>query len=53
MTQDNTGRVTFVPRGEGVTRYEIYFGDATVAPAYVNPGETATHKYTEGIYGQK
>ncbi|MDI1303710.1 MAG: hypothetical protein PSX42_02455, partial [bacterium] len=30
VTQDNTGRVTFVPRGEGVTRYEIYFGDATV-----------------------
>lgn len=53
VTQDNTGRVTFVPRGEGVTRYEIYFGDATVAPAYVNPGETATHKYAEGVYQAK
>lgn len=53
VTQDNTGRVTFVPRGEGVTRYEIYFGDGTVAPTYVNPGETATHKYAEGVYQAK
>jgi hypothetical protein len=35
ITQDNTGNVTFIPRGEGVTQYEIYFGDGTVAPAYV------------------
>jgi hypothetical protein len=27
ITQDNTGNVTFMPRGEGVTQYEIYFGD--------------------------
>lgn len=53
VTQDNSGKVTFLPRGEGVTRYEIYFGDATVAPAYVNPGETTTHKYAEGIYKAK
>jgi len=24
VTQDNTGKVTFLPRGEGVTRYEIF-----------------------------
>lgn len=53
ITQDNSGNVTFLPRGEGVTQYEIYFGDATVAPAYVNPGETATHKYAEGVYQAK
>jgi hypothetical protein len=53
VTQDNSGNVTFLPRGEGVTRFEIYFGDATVAPAYVNPGETTTHKYAEGVYQAK
>jgi hypothetical protein len=29
VTQDNTGKVTFLPRGEGVTQYEILFGDGT------------------------
>jgi hypothetical protein len=32
VTQDNTGKVTFLPRGEGVTQYET-FGDGTTAPA--------------------
>lgn len=53
VTQDNTGLVTFLPRGEGVTRYEIYFGDGTVAPAYVAPGGTVDHKYKEGVYDAK
>ena len=26
IEQDNSGDVTFIPRGEGVTQYEIYFG---------------------------
>ena len=50
VTQDNSGNVTFLPRGEGVTRYEIYFGDGTVAPNEVNPGGTTSHVYTEGVY---
>jgi hypothetical protein len=53
VTQDNTGKVTFLPKGEGVTQYEIYFGDGTVAPAIVNPGETANHVYKEGVYQSK
>ncbi|GGA86848.1 hypothetical protein GCM10008015_29400 [Flavobacterium palustre] len=53
VTQDNTGKVTFLPKGEGVTLYEIYFGDGTTAPAYVNPGETVDHVYREGIYNAK
>jgi hypothetical protein len=40
-------------RGEGVTQYEIYFGDGTVAPAYVRPGATTTHKYKEVSGKQK
>ncbi|MDG2433813.1 hypothetical protein [Flavobacterium sp.] len=53
ITQDNTGNVTFIPRGEGVTQYEIYFGDGTATPAYVRPGETVTHKYKEGKFQSK
>jgi hypothetical protein len=53
VTQDNTGLVTFIPRGEGVTRYEIYFGDGTIAPAYVAPGARVDHKYKEGVYDAK
>lgn len=53
VTQDNTGKVTFLPKGEGVTLYEIYFGDGTTVPAYVNPGETVDHVYNEGIYMAK
>lgn len=53
VTQDNTGKVTFLPKGEGVTQYEIYFGDGTVEPAIVNPGQTVTHVYSEGVYQSK
>ena len=53
ITQDNSGNVTFLPRGEGVTQFEIYFGDATTTPVYVNPGGTITHKYTEGKFQAK
>ena len=53
VTQDNTGNVTFVPRGEGVSQYEINFGDGTVATAFVTPGGTVTHKYKEGVYQAK
>ncbi|MFA9190094.1 hypothetical protein AAGV28_01820 [Flavobacterium sp. FZUC8N2.13] len=53
VTQDNTGKVTFLPKGEGVTNYEIYFGDETTTPAYVNPGATVDHVYKEGIYNAK
>ncbi|PWA09412.1 hypothetical protein [Flavobacterium laiguense] len=53
VTQDNTGKVTFLPKGEGVTQYEIYFGDGTATPAIVNPGATVTHVYKEGVYQSK
>lgn len=53
ISQDNTGKVTFFPRGEGVTQYEIYFGDGTAAPAVVTPGLTTSHNYPEGTYQVK
>lgn len=53
VTQDNTGKVTFLPRGEGVTRYEIFYGDGTTTPGYVSPGGTVDHIYKEGVYDAK
>jgi hypothetical protein len=53
VTQDNTGKVTFLPKGEGVTQYEIYFGDGTAKSEIVYPGESVSHVYKEGVYQSK
>ena len=53
ITQDNSGNVTFMPRGESVAGYKIYFADGTVAPMTVLPGDITTHKYKEGVYNVK
>ena len=53
IKQDNSGEVTIIPTGDGVTQYEIYFGDGTVEPGVVNPGNTIEHTYTEGTYQVK
>lgn len=53
ITQDNSGNVTFLPRGEGVTEYEIYFADGSNESAFVAPGQTTTHQYDEGVYQVK
>lgn len=50
IKQDNSGKVTILPSGEGVTQYEIYFGDGTAEPAYINPGASVQHIYSEGTY---
>ena len=53
IKQDNSGKVTFLPRGEGVSQYEIFYGDGTVDPGYVSPGNTVEHTYAEGVYQVK
>lgn len=53
ITQDNSGNVTFLPKGENVTQFEIYFGDGNNTPAILSPGGTVTHKYKEGKYQVK
>jgi hypothetical protein len=50
ITQDNTGNVTITPSGEGVTSFDVYYGDGTAAPAKLAPGKSAQHKYAEGVY---
>jgi hypothetical protein len=53
ITQDNTGKVNILPTGEGVTYYEVYFGDTTSIPAKVLPGKSASHFYKEGLFTVK
>jgi len=53
ITQDNSGVVTIRPNGEGVTSYDVYFGDGTVAPESIGAGQSAIHTYEEGVYTVK
>ena len=53
ITQDNTGKVTITPNGEGGAWYEISYGDGTVLPAKVLPGKSTLHQYAEGVYNVK
>ncbi len=53
ITQDNSGNVTFIPTGEGVTQFEIYYGDDSTEPGIVSPGGSNTHTYTEGNFQVK
>lgn len=50
IKQDNSGKVTIIPKGEGATQYEVYFGDGTAAPAYLSPGASVQHTYSEGTF---
>ncbi|MCV9926986.1 PKD domain-containing protein [Flavobacterium sp. LS1R49] len=53
VTQDNSGKVTFLPKGEGVTQYQINFGDGTTVSDYISAGGTVAHTYKEGVYQAK
>ncbi|TDO72873.1 hypothetical protein EV143_107179 [Flavobacterium chryseum] len=53
VTQDNTGKVTFLPKGEGVSQFKINFGDGSAESDYVQAGGTVTHTYKEGVYKSK
>jgi hypothetical protein len=53
ITQDNSGLVTIAPHAEGVTSYEIYYGDGTTDPGIAGVGEKLTHVYAEGQYSVK
>jgi hypothetical protein len=50
ITQDNSGLVTIAPHGEGVTGYELYFGDDTEEPVMLGLAEKVDHVYAEGQY---
>ena len=52
ISNDNSGKVTITPIGEGASSYTIQFGHGTgtAASATVLPGYSATHAYPEGSY---
>ncbi|WP_052172402.1 hypothetical protein [Psychroserpens jangbogonensis] len=50
VTQDNTGLVTITPLGEGVTNFNLGFGDASEPANEIQPGTSVSHTYEEGTY---
>ncbi|MBA6314440.1 hypothetical protein [Cellulophaga baltica] len=51
ISNDDTGTVTLTPTAEGVTSFQVYFGDLEdETPTDVAPGEAASHVYEEGDY---
>ncbi len=53
ITQDNTGLVTITPNGEGVSTYDVYYGDGGETFVKVAAGKNIQHKYAEGVYTVK
>lgn len=53
ISPDNTGNVTIIPIGEGVSQFEVYYGDATAQPALLGAGVPVTHRYDEGTFTVK
>ncbi len=50
VTQDNTGLVTITPLAEGVTTFNIGFGDNSEPSGVILPGGSVDHVYEEGNY---
>lgn len=52
ITNDNSGKVTITPTGEGASSFVVKFGHGTGASAQadVKPGFSAVHNYPEGSY---
>jgi len=50
---DNSGTVTIAPHGEGVTAFEINYGDGTAEPGSLLAGEKISHVYPEGTFTVK
>ena len=50
LTQDNSGVVTLLPKGEGVNSFSIDFGDGSEAATDIEVGGSLQHTYDEGNY---
>ncbi|HEU4632986.1 MAG TPA: PKD domain-containing protein, partial [Flavisolibacter sp.] len=52
ISNDNSGKVTITPTGEGAASFVVKFGHGTgaSAEATVKPGLSASHNYPEGNY---
>ena len=50
ITQDNSGTVTILPGGEGISFFEVFFGDSKTDSAKVMAASSINHIYPEGVY---
>src|SRR6478672_10352911 len=52
ITNDNSGKVTIIPTGEGVSSFLVKYGHGTgtAAETTVKAGYTTSHIYPEGSY---
>ena len=50
ITQDNSGLVTIMPKGESANMFSVDFGDGSEAATEIKPGESVDHIYGEGDY---
>jgi hypothetical protein len=52
ISNDNSGKVTITPTGEGASSFVVKFGHGTgtSAEAQVKPGNSTSHNYPEGNY---
>ena len=50
---DNSGKVSISPIGEGITQFEIFFGDSPSASTMVSAGNSVEHIYLEGNFQVK
>ncbi|RKS55556.1 hypothetical protein BC962_0521 [Gillisia mitskevichiae] len=50
VAQDDSGKVTITPSGEGAQVFQVYFGDGDDSPLEVAQGETVSYTYGEGEY---
>lgn len=50
---DNSGKVLITPSGDGITQFQIFYGDGTVEPGIVNPGSAILHTFLEGTFNVK
>jgi hypothetical protein len=53
ITNDNSGKVTIQPNGQGATMYTVYYGDTANTSENVSPGGKLQHTYAEGVYNMK
>lgn len=50
ISNDNSGMVTITPTGQGISLYQIDFGDGTSDMPTLKAGESVNHVYGEGSY---
>ncbi|PTX44846.1 hypothetical protein C8P64_0829 [Christiangramia gaetbulicola] len=50
ITQDNSGLVTIIPKGESANTFTVDFGDGSALATDIKAGETVDHIFAEGDY---